>query len=140
MKKTKGKILVVDDERSMREILEIFLKSEGYSVLVANNGESAMETMKHDHFDLIITDMKMPVMGGIELMEKVKELHPDLEVMIITGFGSIETAVDAIRRVAWDFISKRPDKSSENPYELNVDQYKQLDDSSMKITVLLYVN
>jgi two-component system response regulator PilR (NtrC family) len=106
MKKTKGKILVVDDERSMREILEIFLKSEGYSVLVANNGESAMEILKHDLFDLIITDMKMPKVGGLELLKHVKEISPDTVVVIFTAFGTTESAVEAMKLGAFDYITK----------------------------------
>jgi two-component system response regulator PilR (NtrC family) len=106
VKKTKGKILVVDDERSMREILEIFLKSEGYNVSAANNGESALETMKHDHFDLIITDMKMPKVGGLELLKNVKEICPDTVVVIITAFGTTESAVEAMKLGAFDYITK----------------------------------
>jgi len=106
MKKTKGKILVVDDERSMREILEIFLKNEGYSVSAAGNGESAMEIMKHDHFDLIITDMKMPKLGGLELLKNVKEIYPDTLVVIITAFGTAESAVEAMKLGAFDYITK----------------------------------
>jgi two-component system response regulator PilR (NtrC family) len=106
MKKTKGKILVVDDERSMREILEIFLKNEGYSVTAASNGESALEVMKHDHFDLIITDMKMPKVGGLELLKNVKEIYPDTVVVIITAFGTTESAVEAMKLGAFDYITK----------------------------------
>ena len=107
MKKTKGNILVVDDEKSMREILEIFLKSEGYSVLVANNGESAMEILKHDLFDLIITDMKMPKVGGLELLKNVKEISPDTVVVIFTAFGTTESAVEAMKLGAFDYITNR---------------------------------
>ncbi|MBI5099109.1 MAG: sigma-54-dependent Fis family transcriptional regulator [Nitrospirae bacterium] len=106
MKKTKGKILVVDDERSMREILEIFLKSEGYSVSVADNGKSALEVMKNDFFDLIITDMKMPKVGGLELLRNVKEISPDTVVVIITAFGTTESAVEAMKLGAYDYITK----------------------------------
>jgi len=106
MKKTKGRILVVDDERSMREILEIFLKSEGYSVSVADNGKSALEVMKNDFFDLIITDMKMPKVGGLELLRNVKEISPDTVVVIITAFGTTESAVEAMKLGAYDYITK----------------------------------
>jgi two-component system response regulator PilR (NtrC family) len=106
MKKLKGKILVVDDEKSMREILEIFLKSEGYGVTVANNGESALGAMKYDSFDLIITDMKMPKVGGLELLKNVKEISPETVVVIITAFGTTESAVEAMKLGAFDYITK----------------------------------
>ena len=106
MKKTKGKILVVDDEKSMREILEIFLKSEGYVVSVAENGEKAIEAVKKDIFDLIITDMKMPKVGGLELLKNVKQITPDTVVVIVTAFGTTESAVAAMKLGAYDYIQK----------------------------------
>ena len=106
MKKINGKILVVDDEKSMREILEIFLKSEGYSVTVANNGEVAVEAIKKDIFNLVITDMKMPKMGGLDLLKNVKEITPETLVVIITAFGTTESAVEAMKHGAYDYIQK----------------------------------
>jgi len=106
MKKINGKILVVDDEKSMREILEIFLKNEGYSVTAANNGESAVEAIKKDIFDLVITDMKMPKMGGLELLKNIKEITPETIVVIVTAFGTTESAVEAMKHGAYDFIQK----------------------------------
>ncbi len=106
MKKAMGNILVVDDEKSMREILEIFLKSEGYNVSVANNGEVAVEAIKNDIFDLVISDMKMPKMGGLELLKNIKEIAPDTVVVIVTAFGTTESAVDAMKHGAYDYIQK----------------------------------
>jgi two-component system response regulator PilR (NtrC family) len=106
MKKIKGKILVVDDEKSMREILQIFLNNEGYSVSVADNGQSATEAVKKDIFDLIITDMKMPKVGGLDLLKNVKKITPDTVVVIITAFGSTESAVEAMKLGAYDYIQK----------------------------------
>jgi two-component system response regulator PilR (NtrC family) len=106
MKKTKGKILVVDDEKSMREILEIFLKNEGYNVSVADNGETAIEAIKKDIYDLIITDMKMPKIGGLELLRNVKQMTPDTVVVICTAFGTTKSAVDAMKLGAYDYIQK----------------------------------
>jgi two-component system response regulator PilR (NtrC family) len=106
MEKSKGRILVVDDEKSMREILDIFLKNEGFSVSVANNGEAAIEATNKDIFDLIITDMKMPKMGGLELLKKVKENLPDTVVVIMTAFGTTESAVEAMKLGAYDYIQK----------------------------------
>ncbi len=106
MAKTKGRILVVDDEKSMREILEIFLKNEGYHVSVAINGESAVEALKSDIFDLIISDMKMPRMGGLELLKNVKESSPDTIFVVMTAFGTTESAVEAMKLGAYDYIQK----------------------------------
>jgi two-component system response regulator PilR (NtrC family) len=106
MKQPKGKVLVVDDEKSMREILDIFLRNEGYNVAVAENGKAALEILKHDFFDLIITDMKMPKVGGLELLKNVKEILPDTVVVIITAFGTTESAVEAMKLGAFDYITK----------------------------------
>lgn len=106
MTDTKGRILVVDDEKSMREVLRIFLGNEGYDVSVANNGEEAIEAVKKDIFDLIITDMKMPKAGGLELLKSAKQLSPDTVVVIITAFGSADSAVEAMKLGAYDYIQK----------------------------------
>ncbi|MBI5739377.1 MAG: sigma-54-dependent Fis family transcriptional regulator [Nitrospirae bacterium] len=106
MKKTKGRILVVDDERSMREILDIFFRNEGYSVAVADNGAAALEIMKNDFFDLVVTDMKMPKVSGLELLKNVREISPDTLVVIITAFGTTESAVEAMKLGAFDYIAK----------------------------------
>jgi two-component system response regulator PilR (NtrC family) len=106
MGKIKGRILVVDDEKSMREILEIFLKNEGYHVSVAMNGESAVEALKSDIFDLIISDMKMPKMGGLELLKNVKESSPDTIFVVMTAFGTTKSAVEAMKLGAYDYIQK----------------------------------
>jgi two-component system response regulator PilR (NtrC family) len=106
MKKSKGKILVVDDEKSMREILEIFLKSENYAVTTADNGEKAIEAIKNDIFDLVITDMKMPKVGGLEVLKHIKQISPDTVVVIITAFGTTESAVEAMKLGAYDYIQK----------------------------------
>ncbi|UCD36327.1 MAG: sigma-54-dependent Fis family transcriptional regulator [Nitrospiraceae bacterium] len=102
----KGRILVVDDEKSMREILQIFLKSEGYDVFIAENGERAVEAVKKDIFDLIITDMKMPKVGGLELLREVKQISPETVVVIVTAFGTTESAVAAMKLGAYDYIQK----------------------------------
>jgi two-component system response regulator PilR (NtrC family) len=102
----KGRILVVDDEKSIREILQIFLKNEGYSVSVANDGESAIEAVKKDIFNLVITDMKMPKASGLDLLKRVKKISSDIVVVIITAFGTTESAVEAMKLGAYDYIQK----------------------------------
>jgi two-component system response regulator PilR (NtrC family) len=106
MSKIKGRILVVDDEKSMREILEIFLKNEGYSVSVADNGEKGIEAVKKDIYDLIITDMKMPKVSGLELLKSVKQISPDTIVVVFTAFGTTKSAVEAMKLGAYDYIQK----------------------------------
>jgi two-component system response regulator PilR (NtrC family) len=106
MKKTKGRILVVDDEKSMREVLEIFLKDEGYEVVVADGGISALEVAKTDIFDLVITDLKMPKVSGFDVLKTIKETSPNTVVVIITAFGTTESAVEAMKLGAFDYIQK----------------------------------
>jgi two-component system response regulator PilR (NtrC family) len=106
MAKSKGRVLVVDDEKSMREILEIFLRNEDYDVSVAADGKSAVESIRSDIFDLIISDMKMPKMGGLELLKNVKESSPDTVFVVMTAFGTTESAVEAMKLGAYDYIQK----------------------------------
>lgn len=106
MADSKGKILVVDDEKSMREILQIFLKNEGYSVAVASNGAAAIEDVKKDIYDLVITDMKMPKASGLDLLKSTKHVSPNTIVVIITAFGSTDSAVEAMKLGAYDYIQK----------------------------------
>jgi DNA-binding NtrC family response regulator len=100
------KILVAEDEEITLKHLLYTLGNEGYEVLGAKDGQEALDRINNDHLDLLITDVKMPGMGGIELLDKVKETYPDIDVMIITGFGSVGDAVDAMKRGAYDYITK----------------------------------
>ncbi len=105
-KRSKGKILVVDDEKSMREVLEIFLAEEGYDIVAANGGEKAIEMMKKDVFNLVITDLKMPGITGFDLLKIIKEVSPRTTVVIMTAFGTTESAVEAMKLGAFDYIQK----------------------------------
>lgn len=102
----KSRILVVDDEESIREFLEIMLKKEGYEVTVAEDGLKAKEILGKKSFDMVISDMQMPNMTGIELLKHVKESYPELVFMMITAFGTTETAVDAMKMGAYDYVTK----------------------------------
>jgi DNA-binding NtrC family response regulator len=102
----KFKILIAEDEEITLKHLYSTLESEGFEVVGTKNGRDALDKINGDHFDLLISDIKMPGLNGIELLERVKEVRPDIEVMIITGFGSIGSAVDAIKRGASDYITK----------------------------------
>lgn len=99
------KILIAEDEEITLKHLVNTLKKEGYDVTGSRNGREALEQIT-DHFDVLITDIKMPEMNGIELLEKVKEKDPEIEVMIITGFGSIGSAVEAMKKGAYEYITK----------------------------------
>ena len=100
------KILVVDDEEIIRDSLFYILEKEGYEVQKAENGKIAYNMMLENHFDLVITDIEMPVMKGTELLEKIKTLDVQTSVIIITAFGSLDTAITALRNGASDYILK----------------------------------
>ena len=99
-------ILVVDDERIMQDSCSRILKKEGYKVIVADCGEGAIEEFDRKSFDLVLLDLKMPGMKGIETLSRLKELDPGVTILIMTGYPSIETAVKAIKLGAYDYITK----------------------------------
>ncbi|HLG17586.1 MAG TPA: sigma-54 dependent transcriptional regulator [Blastocatellia bacterium] len=100
------KLLVVDDERSMRELLELVLKREGYSVSTAENGTRALELIRQNVYDLIISDVKMPDINGIDLLERVREISPETMVIMITAFATVDTARRAFKLGAEDLVIK----------------------------------
>ena len=101
------KILVVDDEAPLREMLrKALVQMGGYTVDMAQNGQEALEKFEKDIFDLVLTDVKMPEMDGIELLKLIKGTRPDVMVILMTAFGSIETAVEAMKMGATDYITK----------------------------------
>jgi len=104
--KSKAKILVVDDESSIREFLQIMLKRERMDVELAENGRIAWEKIQSEEFDLIISDIQMPEMSGIELLAKVKDRDPTALMLMVTAFGSTETAVEAMKLGAFDYLTK----------------------------------
>jgi PAS domain S-box-containing protein len=99
-------ILVVDDEKGIREGCRRILMSEGFSVDVAENGEEGLKLAKAKPFDLILVDLMMPVMGGLEMMEQVRQHDAEIIMIVITGFATIETAVDAMKHGAYDYVPK----------------------------------
>ena len=100
------RILVVDDERSMRELLAIVLRREGYEVTLADSGRSAIEVLERDRVDLLISDIKMPDMSGVDVLRAAKKTDQDVLAIMITAFASTETAVEAMRLGACDYLSK----------------------------------
>ena len=101
-----AKILVVDDDQGMREFMEIMLTKEGYDVNVAEDATKAITLCRKVAFDLVITDLKMPKIDGIEFLKNVKDMHPETIVILITAFASGETAINAMKEGAFDYIEK----------------------------------
>lgn len=100
------KILLVDDETDIREVLDIALRDLGYEVLVAANGEQALHIFKTQSPPLVLTDIKMPTMDGIELLKHIKRENPECEVIMITGHGDMNLAIKSLKHAATDFITK----------------------------------
>ncbi len=102
-------ILIIDDERAIRNVLKDILNNEGYTTDEATDGEEGLKKFKLANFDLVLCDIKMPKIDGIEFLQKAKEINADVPIIIISGHGNIETAVDAVKKGAFDYISKPPD-------------------------------
>ncbi|MGB6042955.1 MAG: response regulator [Pirellulales bacterium] len=101
-----ARILIVDDEQSMCELLEADLNSREFETTWFTAAEDAFAALKDQHFDVVLTDLKMPDVDGIQLCERIVANRPDIPVVVMTAVGSLETAVQAIRTGAYDFITK----------------------------------
>lgn len=101
-----AKILVIDDERSIRSTLKEILEYEKFEVELAEDGLEGLEKVKNSNFDVVLCDIKMPKMDGVEVLEKIQEFKPETSVVMISGHGTIETAVEAIKKGAFDYIAK----------------------------------
>ena len=102
-------ILLIDDEKSIRNVLKDILQHEGYRIEEAADGEQGLQKLAAQPFDLVLCDIKMPKMDGLEVLQQIMQLQPDVPVIMISGHGTIETAVDAVKKGAFDFIAKPPD-------------------------------
>jgi two-component system response regulator PilR (NtrC family) len=101
-----ARVLVVDDERSMRELLALTLEKEGYEVTMAESGDSAIDAIRRDAFDVVITDLRMPRVDGLQVLRECRDVSPHTAVVMVTAVGSTETAVEAMKLGAYDYITK----------------------------------
>ena len=102
-------ILIIDDERSIRNVLKDILSNEGYKIEEAADGEEGFKKFSSTVYDVVLCDIKMPKMDGLEFLQKATEVNPDVPVIMISGHGNIETAVEAVKKGAYDYVSKPPD-------------------------------
>lgn len=102
-------LLIIDDEKSIRKTLTEILSFEGYKIEEAADGEEGLKKFKEKTFDVVLCDIKMPKLDGIEFLQKAAELNPDVPIIMISGHGNIETAVEAVKKGAYDYVSKPPD-------------------------------
>lgn len=99
-------ILVVDDELLIRDLLYDFFHDQGWNITVAENGRKALDIMQEKQFDVVLTDLRMPSMDGMALTSQVQQDYPDIPVVIMTGYPSVESAVEALRTGVADYITK----------------------------------
>lgn len=102
-------ILIIDDEKAIRKTLTEILSFEGYKIDEAADGEEGLKKFKEKSYDVVLCDIKMPKLDGIEFLQKAADASPDIPIIMISGHGNIETAVEAVKKGAYDFISKPPD-------------------------------
>ncbi|RYY62497.1 MAG: sigma-54-dependent Fis family transcriptional regulator [Chitinophagaceae bacterium] len=104
-----AEILIIDDEKAIRKTLTEILSFEGYKMDEASDGEEGLKKFREKTYDLVLCDIKMPKIDGLEFLQKAGETNPDIPIVMISGHGNIETAVEAVKKGAYDFISKPPD-------------------------------
>jgi len=102
----KLKVLIIDDEESMRDSCSLILKKDGYLIDTAENGNKGLKKLEEWHPDFVLIDLKMPGIGGLEVLEKVKEIDPEIIPIVITGYATVESAVEAMKKGAYDFLPK----------------------------------
>src|SRR6201990_2085021 len=102
-------ILIIDDEKAIRKTLSEILSFEGYKIDEASDGEEGLKKFREKNYDVVLCDIKMPKLDGIEFLQKAGEINPDIPIIMISGHGNIETAVEAVKKGAYDYISKPPD-------------------------------
>ncbi len=134
-KKKNHTILLVDDEEGIRNVLDITLSHAGFRVLLAPDGDTGLKVFKSQKPDIVITDIKMPGIGGIELLKQIKQISPDTEVIMITGHGDMDLAVKSLQYEAADFITKPIDST-----ELELSARKAVDRMSINNRIKAYTD
>jgi len=128
---SKARVLIVDDEKSMRDLLSITLEKEGYDVETAAGGELAIEMLHRETVDAVITDLRMPKVDGLQVLRAAKEISPDVAVIVITAVASTETAVEAMKLGAYDYITKPFKLDEVNLIVRNALERKRLRDENL---------
>lgn len=129
----KAKILLIDDEKGIRTLLSLELSSQGYKVETAKCGEEGIKKFQQDKFNVVVCDLKLPDISGKEILSKIKQISPSTEVIVMTGYGTIEDAVNSMKKGAYDFVSK-----PFNITEISVLIEKALEKSKLKSDIALY--
>ena len=106
MRQGPSSILVVDDDREMRQLLQDTLEEDHYRVVVASDGQEALTRMESEKFPVVVTDLRMKGMDGLGLLEQVVKKHPESNLIMMTAFGSVESAVEAMKHGAFDYLTK----------------------------------
>ncbi|MEW5895764.1 MAG: sigma-54 dependent transcriptional regulator [Candidatus Omnitrophota bacterium] len=130
-------ILIVDDERLIRESLFEILRIEGYRAHMASSAEEALDFLKDNKVDIALTDLKLPNMSGIELLEEIKAMSPETQVIVITGYGSIESAVDAIKKGAYNYITKPVNDDEIKASIHKIIEHKEIVEENRRLRALL---
>ncbi len=133
MKKNLFKILIVDDEAEHRDILEMILSSNGFPIETAKSGLEALKKLEKENYHLVLSDLKMPEMSGLELLDKIKEEHAEQDVIIVTGYGTVKNAVDAMKRGAFSYFIKGHDPDE---LLLDIDKLMRIVDLKFKSEAL----
>jgi len=133
-------VLVIDDKESIRKMLQQTLVAEGHEVESAANGFEGIKKSKSRHYDVILTDLKMPDMDGISVLSAVKEEDPDASVIVMTAYGTIETAVEAMKRGAFDFVTKPFDTDHLNVMIKRAMETRQLMNENLMLKEALRLN
>lgn len=141
MPNTRKRVLVVDDEQLILKIISDILTKEGYEVIVANNCEKAAEYLRSSNFNVVLSDIKMPVKSGIDLLEEIKKKDPNIPVILMTGFASLETAVEAVQNGAFDYLIKPLDYGKlKNVIEHAADRYELYRENTRLLSDLKELN
>ncbi|MFI5322235.1 MAG: response regulator [Thermodesulfobacteriota bacterium] len=141
MPNTRKQVLVVDDEQLILKIISDILTKEGYEVIVANSCEKAAEYLRSSNFNVVLSDIKMPVKSGIDLLEEIKKKDPNIPVILMTGFASLETAVEAVQNGAFDYLIKPLDYGKlKNVIEHAADRYELYRENTRLLSDLKELN